>query len=303
VTPTRALAWAAGGLTGAALAWLYISYVRQTARTLAPGIYAVFGGGGNSLLVQDGSELLLIDPKFAPGSHMLRWWIGRTLRAPVTTIVNTHYHYDHTYGNTLYPRATILAHERVPELMWQYDADWWSTHADGVPTRLIPDEGRQIRVGRHEVRLLFPGPAHTHGDLYAYLPNENIVVIGDLIHHTYYPFFDTEPGGTVVSGLIAAMRHLATTHPDARFLPGHGPLASARDLLNYALYLEHLESRVGAAIAAGLTEDEAVKRIDLRGWRWMILPSFHRNRLTWATAHANVRLVYRLQTGRFGGSI
>lgn len=30
---------------------------------------------------------------------------------PVRTVVNTHHHGDHTFGNGLFPGATIVAHE------------------------------------------------------------------------------------------------------------------------------------------------------------------------------------------------
>src|SRR6185437_12824620 len=36
--------------------------------------------------------------------------IGRVSRSPVRTLVNTHHHGDHTYGNYLLPAATIVGH-------------------------------------------------------------------------------------------------------------------------------------------------------------------------------------------------
>jgi glyoxylase-like metal-dependent hydrolase (beta-lactamase superfamily II) len=61
--------------------------------------------------VQGGEEVLLVDPKFSPASKRLRAWISRSIGAEVKMVVNTHYHYDHTQGNVLYPGARIIAHE------------------------------------------------------------------------------------------------------------------------------------------------------------------------------------------------
>ena len=41
--------------------------------------------------------------------------IAAVTRAPVRTLVNTHHHGDHTFGNCLFPGATIVGHERARE--------------------------------------------------------------------------------------------------------------------------------------------------------------------------------------------
>jgi glyoxylase-like metal-dependent hydrolase (beta-lactamase superfamily II) len=67
---------------------------------------------------------MLLDTKFPPGSDWLQKRISKEIGAPVTIVVNTHYHYDHTQGNTNYPTAKIYAYKSVPELMRTYDGEW-----------------------------------------------------------------------------------------------------------------------------------------------------------------------------------
>jgi len=243
--------------------------------------------------VESEGDSLLVDTKFPPGSTMLHDWIERHGVGPVRTIVNTHYHYDHTQGNTLYPQAVKIGNREDPALMRKWDADWWDTHAAGIPTDLV-DRERVLKVGSIEVRLEHPPPAHTAGDLWVYLPQQNIIATGDLVFNRYYPFLDQPEGGTSIPGMISAVRELAHSHPEATFLPGHGPLASAPDLLHYADYLEALQAGALAAHAAGWTEDEAARHNDLARWHLSILPSYHHRHLIWSTACNDAGWAYQL---------
>ncbi len=282
-------------ITGSVASWFYFSYVHQTALELTLDIHAVLGGGGNSLIIQDGKDVLLVDTKFPPGSKDLHQWISRHIDAPVTKIVNTHYHYDHTEGNILYPNAQILAHPNVAQFMQRRDGNWWSEHQAGIPTPVDLSNGTAtLKVGSQDVILTDPGVAHTHGDLVVYLPKQNIVATGDLLFNTYYPFFDVGEGGVSIPGMVQSLHYLVNKYPNAVFMPGHGPIAHASDLLHHADYLDFLEQSVKRAYQSGLSVDEAIKQIDLSLWHKANLPSFHEGKLAWATSANNIRWVYQL---------
>lgn len=278
--------------------WFYVSYLRPTEISLAPGVDVVLAGGGNSLIVKDGSELLLLDPKFPPASGWLRKRIADHIGSPVTMIVNTHYHYDHTQGNLEFPGARIFAFQTVPELMRKRDGDWWKNNQQGMPTELV--QGTQtIKVGSQEVVLNYSGPAHTHGDLWAYLRrgDKEIVATGDLVFNHYYPMMDLGEGGQDLPGLIKVVRLLASRYPNAVFVPGHGPLANASDVNRYADYLQFLYDSVAQARQRGMTEDQAVSSIDLSRWGLSRLPTYHNDKLCWSTAEMNIRWVYQIEAG------
>lgn len=285
---------AAGSFGG----WFYASFLRPNHIELAPGVYAVTAGGGNSLVVKDGGDVLVVDTKFPPASDWLRNWIAKNIDAPVTTVVDTHYHYDHTEGNTNYPNAKIYAYRTVPGLMKNRDGEWWTQHQNGIPNNLV-DETAVLKVGAQDIVLTYPGNAHTHGDLWVYLRrgDKEIIATGDLVFNTYYPFMDLGEGGIDIPGLIKAVRFIAGKYPNATFLPGHGPVATAADLIRYADYLQSLYDSVAEARKQGLSEDQAVAKIDLSKWNLSRLPSYHGGTLSWATAEMNVRWVYRIQSG------
>jgi glyoxylase-like metal-dependent hydrolase (beta-lactamase superfamily II) len=286
-------------LLAAAIAagWFYFSYQRLTSTELAPGVHAVFGGGGNSLVIENGGDAVVVDPKFPPGADRLHDWIAGNVRAPIRAVVNTHYHYDHTQGNALYPEARKIAHRSVPQLMRSFDDDWWSAHAGGVPTDLVDDAERRMTVGSIDLVLAHPPPAHTRGDLFVFLPRQNVVATGDLVFNTYYPFMDQPEGGTSIPGMVGIVRRLADDHPNATFVPGHGPLATAADLRRYADYLEALYAAVGRARSQGLDAEAAASRVDLSAWSLAVLPSFHHRQFIWATRKNNIRWAYALWQG------
>jgi glyoxylase-like metal-dependent hydrolase (beta-lactamase superfamily II) len=281
--------------------WFYRAYMRPVDMTLAPGVEVVTAGGGNSLIVKDGADLMVVDTKFPPGSDWLNKSIAGRNEGAVTIVVNSHYHYDHTQGNTNYPGAKIYAYKTVPELMRKRDGEWWNAHPAGIPTELV-DGTRTIKVGAQDVVLTYPGtPAHTHGDLYVYVRrgDRDIVATGDLVFNTYYPFMDLGEGGEDIVGLISAVRTVAAKYPNAMFVPGHGPIATAADLSRYADYLQFVYDSVAQARQNGLSEDQAAKSIDLSRWNLSRLPSFHAGHLCWATAEMNIRWVYQIQAGTF----
>jgi glyoxylase-like metal-dependent hydrolase (beta-lactamase superfamily II) len=284
-------------LTASAVAapvWFYEAYLRQSPVTLAKGVHAIIGGGGNALVVEDGDETLLVDSKFPPGSNVLARWIRKHVRAPVKQLVNTHYHYDHAQGNELYPEAKIIAHHAVPDLMLTQEGEYWSRHLASLPIEPVPDAGKTVTVGSTEVVLRHLGVGHTHGDLAVYIPKHDVLATGDLFFNTYYPFFDLSRAGASISGLIKAIETLVKDYPTARVVPGHGPVATMEDYARYARYLKELSERVGVCISSGKSEDEAVESIDLKTWKKRVLPSFHDRRVSWATAETNIRSVYRL---------
>lgn len=252
----------------ATLWWFYKSYLRQRIVELAPGVYAVFGGGGNSVVVRADEEVLLVDTKFPPASRWLRSWISQNIGLPVKRVVNTHYHYDHTVGNVLYPEAAIFAHKNVPDLMLSQSNEfnsskWWENNRGGLPTERLDGRHHCMMVGDQEVILTHPGRAHTSGDLVLFLPEHNTIITGDLVFNGHYPFMDTGEGGVSILRQIEAIRRLADSYSEAILVPGHGPLARAEDLRRHADFLEFLQVSVEQALNDGLSEDQAAEKIDL----------------------------------------
>ncbi len=64
--------------------------------------------------------MLLIEGHFRPAAAALEIEAASLVsKAPIVSAINTHYHYDHTFGNQAYAeqRIPIIGHERSPGLM------------------------------------------------------------------------------------------------------------------------------------------------------------------------------------------
>jgi glyoxylase-like metal-dependent hydrolase (beta-lactamase superfamily II) len=265
---------------------------------LAQDVWAVLGGGGNSLVVKNGAEVLVVDPKMSVYARRLKRWIERDLHATVTTIIDTHYHFDHTRGNKLYPEARLIAHRTVPEAMLANDPGDWRAAVAGVPhpDNLI-DQALRLNFGSYEIEINYAGQAHTIGDMWVRVRagERDIIATGDFATLDHYPFFDTSEYGASVPGWIRAARELAMQFPDATFIPGHGPLATAQDLLRHVEYVTFLAKSVEGSRHDGLDESGTVRNVDLSSWNLAFVPLFHYG-LWFLTGNTNVRGVYRLQS-------
>jgi glyoxylase-like metal-dependent hydrolase (beta-lactamase superfamily II) len=263
---------------------------------LADNVWAVLGGGGNSIVVKEGEQALVIDPKMPPFAMLFRKWVEREVGVPVTMMIDSHHHFDHTFGNPQFPGAAIVAHAKVPELMRRRDPEFWHSHADSVPAapHLI-DQATTLSFGTSTVTVRPIPRAHTTGDVWVHLSKDgrDFVATGDVGCIGHYPFFDKGEGGADLAGWAHAAREMADAWPQATFVPGHGPVTTGRDLRRHAIYVEFLQRSVQGSADDGLDENEAVRNVDLSSWRLGALPVFHYGE-TLLTAGTNVRRAYQL---------
>jgi glyoxylase-like metal-dependent hydrolase (beta-lactamase superfamily II) len=98
--------------------------------------------------------------------------------------------------------------------------------------------------------------AHTDTDVVIFFPTSNVVHLGDEFFNGMFPFIDTNGGGSV-KGLIANLTKLLPQLPaGAKLIPGHGPVATAKELRAFLTMLEQTSAFVEAGIKAGKTVDQ-----------------------------------------------
>ena len=85
-------------------------------KELAPGVYYYFGDesrkmSANCLWVLFNDYVIVIDANYPWGAQEIIQEIRKTTKKPIRFVFNTHYHHDHTFGNSVFADsgATIVS--------------------------------------------------------------------------------------------------------------------------------------------------------------------------------------------------
>ncbi|MGQ4615663.1 MBL fold metallo-hydrolase [Nocardia sp. R7R-8] len=187
---------------------------------------------------------------------------------PVTRLVNTHHHGDHTYGNALFA-AVVIGHEncRTEALadrarehagaFWSPAPDWGDLPLD--PPSVTFSHRLTLYVDDLRMELIHPGrPAHTKGDIVCWLPEQRVLFTGDLVFNGGTPLMMQGS----VTGSLEALGFLRDFHAET-LVPGHG-IPTSPDILDlHERYYRFVLRSAEQARACGLTPLEAARELDL----------------------------------------
>lgn len=227
------IAVAAGGL----YVWsAYSSYMKVKVIEYDP-LLKIYIGGGNSIVLtsEDGKSALIVDTKRRDAAKELRGHVY----ARNITIINTHFHHEHTGGNALYPGARIIAGDYTQK-QWERELGRSVRYPDFT---LKPGEEEVLTFGNETVRIINMGRAHTWNDLVVYLEKRQLLVTGDLVFHRMHPMLIKDNGSHVASW-IRALETLSSSFKVLTVVPGHGPMADARAIEAMKNYFVSVQNAV-----------------------------------------------------------
>jgi glyoxylase-like metal-dependent hydrolase (beta-lactamase superfamily II) len=239
-------------------------------------LYMLRGGGGSSIVLVREQNVVLIDSKPRGRTQELVEAVSLVTERPITTIINTHAHLDHTGGNLDVPGVVeIIAHERARAAMQQMEA-FTGPGAKFLPNKTVGDK-MSLFEGRDRIDLYYFGAGHTDGDLVVVLPEHNIAYLGDLFPaKARAPRIDPAHGGSGVAfpdtldrvvREIKGITRVVTGHdpgppPDAPRNP-YGHIQSWDDLRQYAEFNRDFLAAVRSAAAQGKSAAEAAASLAL----------------------------------------
>ena len=245
-------------------------------------------GWSNAGLVADHGESLLVDTLF--DLKLTREMLDAMRRAEpkaaanIGALVNTHSNGDHTFGNQLVPGAEIIAskacaeemiHDGGAKLLADMKRNVSPTTTAGkflqeiftpfdfegidVPMPTLTFEGELTRrVGDKTVRLIQVGPAHTRGDVLAYVPEDRVLYTGDMLFINGHPIIWAGP----VGNWIKACQLMIDLDVET-IVPGHGPVTDKRGPAAVKSYLEYIHGEARKRYDAGMPPAEAARDISL----------------------------------------
>ncbi|WP_417594077.1 MBL fold metallo-hydrolase [Parasphingorhabdus sp.] len=213
--------------------------VEIKAEPLAEGVAVLFGAGGNIGVSYGPDGTVLIDDQFAPLTPKIQAAIAGLGAEPVTYLINTHWHGDHSGGNENFGKAgaLIMAHDHVRERMLGVQKSGRgndpASAAEGLPTVTYHD-GLKLHLNGDEVQVKHMKHGHTDGDSVIFWKKANVVHMGDLFFNKLsLPFIDLDSGGNARGVLAAAEKVLTMVNDETKIIPGHGPMATRADLIAY----------------------------------------------------------------------
>lgn len=272
-----------------ARAWTYSKGLHD----LGDGCYAYLQpdgswGWSNAGLVVEGDQSLLVDTLF---DLKLTGAMLATMRraepraaARIGALVNTHSNGDHVFGNELVADAEIIASRACADEMrhdggarrladfkrnapamgeaGRFFAEIFAPFDfEGVnvamPTRTFTGE-LDVAVGDKTVRLIEVGPAHTRGDVLAYVPADRVIYTGDILFVGGHPIIWAGP----IANWIKACQ-LMFELDVATIVPGHGPITDKRGVAAIKGYLEYIQRETRRRFDAGMPAAEAARDISL----------------------------------------
>jgi cyclase len=246
-------------------------------RQLAPNVYAYIQGGGANLsaagvsntgMIAGSDFLVAIDA--AQGPLPAKGFIAAAKQATgkdFGRLINTHHHGDHVNGNQFFPHAEILSHPYCREECLKAVANmpkmWNPTPgiADVAEERKLVPPAVTFKddliyfIGGTEVQFRWVGPAHTWGDVVAYLPQYKILFAGDVGFFWVAPYANNSH----ISKWIDLCNAIAGWDVDV-IVPGHGPIGGKKELAEMAEYFKVLKvearKRYDAKMTAGAASAE-----------------------------------------------
>ncbi|MEV8504795.1 MBL fold metallo-hydrolase [Actinoplanes sp. NPDC051475] len=258
-------------------------------REIAQGVYAYLQPEGGwcvsnaGLLHSQGTAALIDTAATERRARRLREHVVAGGRPAPRLLVNTHSHGDHTFGNYVFPEATVVAHRHARNEMDRaglHLTELWPGVTWGDVEVVLPAvtyaDRLTVHVGALTAELLHVGNAHTTNDTVVWLPEHKVLFTGDIAMSGVTPFC---PLGSI-AGSLGAVEQLRALDP-AVIVGGHGPVGGPEVLDATARYLAWVQRLARDGLAAGLKPLEAARQADLGEFAGLgeserLVPNLHR---------------------------
>ena len=245
------------------------------------------GSGGNVAVLTGPDGKVLVDAGIGVSRPQMTKALADLGGDPVTHLINTHWHFDHTDRNAWLNSvgAKIIAQENTLRFLshvqrvedWDYN--FVSPPPNGLPSEVFSSE-RSLNLNGQTISLKRYSPAHTDSDISVTFAEADIVHVADTSWNGVYPFIDYSTGGSIDAMIAASDANLAATTDQTIIIPGHGQpvsnraeLQQFRDMLVAIREKSHIEKPRPIQRRDGRRKADGSLRRQVR--RLVIDPGFH----------------------------
>lgn len=236
-----------------------------TTQKLRGGVYVLMGSGGNIAVLPGPQGKVLVDSGISTSQPQLVEALNAISPDPISHLINTHWHYDHTDGNEWMHTsgATIIAQDKCKarlssaQQMKAFNAIFPPAPKGAIPTKTFGEKDR-TKLNGATLSMAHYEPAHTDTDIWIHFVEADVLHTGDTWFNGFYPFIDYSTGGNINGMIKAAERNLATAGPDTIIIPGHGPVGNKTQLQEFHDVLVYARDAVSTLKQQGKTLPEVV---------------------------------------------
>jgi glyoxylase-like metal-dependent hydrolase (beta-lactamase superfamily II) len=232
---------------------------------ITESIYFLEGSGGNIGVIMGKDGIIIIDDQFAPLTAKIKSALAAISDKPVRFVINTHFHGDHVGGNENFggEGAIIVAQENTrrrlstDQFLAAFKAEQKAYPYDALP-KVTFTESLTFHVNGETVQVFHVKNAHTDGDAIIYFKESNIYHTGDVFVRYGLPFIDNSNGGSIDGMIKGVDQIISLTNDQSKIIPGHGALATKKDLIEYRNMLKTIRDRVAGLRKQGKTLKEII---------------------------------------------
>ena len=217
--------------------------------------------GGTILFLLEKKDIVVVDSQFPDTAPHLIGELHKKSEAPITYLLNTHHHGDHSGGNIAFKGLAkhVVAHENSRKNQKRV-----AIANKNLDKQLLPDKTYSDYwtgyVGDERIVMHYFGPGHTDGDSLIHFEHSNIVHMGDLLFNRRHPFVDRSSGASIkhwIKVLHRAARHFDrnTTYVYGHSADGYNIVGNHEDLQKFGDYLGAVLTFTEGEIKAGKTKE------------------------------------------------
>jgi len=248
---------------------------------------SAFSGGNVAVFVTDGG-VTIVDAKLPGFGQMIVDRVKSVTSKPITRIINTHTHNDHTGSNEFFGASIEnIVQENTKADMAKMD-EFKGAKAQFLPKKTYKDT-LKIGSGKDEIDLYYFGRGHTNGDTFVVFPALRTMHVGDMFAWKALPYVDAANGGSVIEQPKSLAKAVATVKNVETIINGHIPVSTFNELKEYAQFTKEFADFAEKEMKAGKTAAQAADEYKLdpkfKGYVVSVNPAF-------GGARSNMEIAY-----------